>query len=140
VVAALAVTVGAQAATTVQQVPFSQPLTICNGDTVQLAGTLLVTASTTLTPSGGLAFAIHFQPQGVSGVDSTTGTIFRAVGLTRDVLVISPAGGITETFVNRFHIQATGGAQSYLVSNLFHITVTPDGTLRVIVDNFSSTC
>jgi len=140
VVAALAVAVSAQAATTVQQVPFSISVTICNGDTVQLTGTLLITTSTTSTPSGGLIAAVHFQPQGVSGVDTTTGTVFYAVGLTRDVSVSSPPGGFTETFVNQFHIQATGGAQSFLVTDLFHVTVTPDGTVSVSFDNFSSTC
>ena len=140
VVVALAVAVSAQAATTVQQVPFSISVTICNGDTVQLTGTLLITTSTTSTPSGGLIAAVHFQPQGVSGVDTTTGTVFYAVGLTRDVSVSSPPGGFTETFVNQFHIQATGGAQSFLVTDLFHVTVTPDGTVSVSFDNFSSTC
>jgi hypothetical protein len=66
--------------------------------------------------------------------------VFHAVGLTRDVSVTSPPGGFTETFVNRFHIQATGGAQSFLVTELFHITVTADGTVRATIDNFSSTC
>lgn len=73
-------------------------------------------------------------------MDLVTGTVFHATGLTRDLIVNSPPGGTTETFVNRFHIQATGGAESYIVSALFHITVTPDGTVRVEVDNFSSTC
>src|SRR6266568_5149517 len=93
VVAAFAVAVSAQAATTVERVPFSQPVTICNSDTVQLTGTLLVTTSTTSTPSGGLIAAIHFQPQGVVGTDTTTGTVFHAGGLTRDVSVTSPPGG-----------------------------------------------
>ena len=140
VVAALAVAVSAQAATTVQTVPLDFPVTICNGDQVDLTGTLLVTISTTLTPSGGLIAAVHFQPQGVSGIDTTTGTVFVAVGLTRDLIVFSPPGGFTETFVNQFHIQATGGAQSFLVTELFHITVTSDFTVRVIFGNFSVSC
>ena len=140
VVMALVAAVSAQAATTVQKVPFDETLVLCNGDTVELTGTLLTITSTTSTPNGGLIAAVHFQPQHVSGVDATTGTVFRAVGLTRDVSVISPPGGYTETFVNRFHIQATGGAESFLVTELFHITVTADGTVRVTIDNFSSTC
>ena len=140
VVMALAAAVGAQAGTTVQKEPFDRLVVICNGDVVELTGTLLTTTSTTSTPNGGLIAAVHFQPQGVSGVDATTGTLFKAVGLTRDVSVTSPPGGYTETFVNRFHIQATGGAQSFLVIELFHITVSADGTVRVMFDNFSSTC
>ena len=140
VVVALAAAAGAQAATTVQKEPFDATLLLCNGDTVELTGTLLTTTSTTSTPNGGLIAAVHFQPQDVSGVDATTGTVFHAVGLTRDVSVTSPPGGYTETFVNQFHIQATGGAESFLVTELFHVTVTPDGTVRVMFDNFSSTC
>jgi hypothetical protein len=139
-VMALTAAVNAQAATTVQKEPFDAMLLLCNGDTVELTGTLLTTTSTTSTPNGGLIAAIHFQPQNVSGVDATTGTVFHATGLTRDVSVTSPPGGYTDTFVNQFHIQATRGAQSFLVTELFHITVTADGTVRVTIDNFSSTC
>jgi hypothetical protein len=140
VVAALAVPAGAQAATTVQQFTFDATFTLCNGDPIHVAGPLLITASTTPTPSGGLMLAIHFQPQGVTGVDLSTGTVFRATGLTRDLIVYTPPGGYVETFVNQFHVQATGGAQSYIVTTVFHLAVTPDGTFRVYFDNMSATC
>lgn len=140
-VAGFAVTGGAaQAATTVERQTFDATFPICNGDLIHLSGPLLVTTTTTLTPSGGLIVASHFQPQGVSGVDLSTGTVFHATGLTRDLIVFSPAGGITETFVNQFHIQATAGADSYIVTELFHITISPDGTVRSYFDNFSATC
>jgi hypothetical protein len=140
-VAGFAVTGGAaQAATTVERQTFDATFPICNGDLIHLSGPLLVTTTTTLTPSGGLIVASHFQPQGVSGVDLSTGTVFHATGLTRDLIVFSPPGGITETFVNQFHIQATAGADSYIVTELFHITISPDGTVRSYFDNFSATC
>jgi hypothetical protein len=140
VVAALAVPVGAGAATTVQKTTFDATFALCNGDLIHVSGPLLVTFSETTTPTGGGLFAVHFQPQGVIGVDLVTGTVFRATGLTRDLTVSSPAGGMVETFVDRFHIQATGGAQSYIVSELAHITITPSGTVAVSFDNFASTC
>jgi hypothetical protein len=140
-VAGFAVTGGAaQAATTVERQTFDATFPICNGDLIHLSGPLLVTTTTTLTPSGGLIVASHFQPQGVSGVDLSTETVFHATGLTRDLIVFSPPGGITETFVNQFHIQATAGADSYIVTELFHITISPDGTVRSFFDNFSATC
>jgi hypothetical protein len=37
--------------------------------------------------------------------------------------------------VNRFRIQATRGEQ-YIVTELSHITVSPDGTIRSFFDNF----
>jgi hypothetical protein len=113
---------------------------LCNGDTLDLSGTLLDSVTTTATPSGGLIFAFHDNPQGISGIDTTTGTVFHATGLTREVDVFSPRGGVTFTFVNRFHIQATGGAQSFIVRETEHVTITPSGALTVAFDKFSSTC
>ena len=139
-VGALAAPLGAQAGTTVEKQPFDTTFPICNGDLIHLSGTLVAVISETTTPSGGEVLAFHFQPQGVTGVDLVTGTVFHATGLTRDLIVNSPAGGSTETFVNRFHIQATRGAESYIVSELFHVTVSPAGTVTVFFDNFSSTC
>jgi hypothetical protein len=137
---ALALPASATAATTVQRIPFETDVTACNGDTVHISGTLLETDSVTTTPAGGFTVAFHFQPQGISGVDQQTGVRFQATGLTRDLVVVTPAGGYAETFVNRFHIQATTGAQSFDVSETLHITVTPSGSVSVSFDNFSSTC
>jgi len=138
--AALTVPVGAHAQTTVEKITFDATVVLCNGNLVHISGPLLVTSTSTSTPSGGLLFAIHFQPQGVAGVDLSTGTRYRATGLTRDLAVNSPPGGFTETFVNRFHIQATRGAESFIVTETFHVTISPDGTIRVEFDNFSATC
>ena len=140
VMAALAVSTAASAATTVQRIPIDIEVGLCNGDTVDLSGTLLDSVVETATPSGGFVLAFHDNPQGLSGVDTTAGTVFHGTGLTRQVDVFSPAGGETFTFVNRFHIQATGGAQSFIVSETEHVTVTPSGAVTVSFDNFSATC
>jgi hypothetical protein len=139
-IAVLTVSVSAWAATTVQKIPFNGDVELCNGDILTLSGTVLDSVTTTTTPSGGLIVAFHDNPQGISGVDTTTGTVFHATGLTREVDVFSPPGGFTTTFVNRFHIQATRGAQSFIVSETVHMTVTPDGRVTVSFDNFSATC
>jgi hypothetical protein len=102
--------------------------------------TLLGVFTETATPSGGFVFSSHFQPQGVQGVDLVTGTIFRATGLTRDIVIFVPPGGITETFINQFHIQATTGEESFIVSEVFHITITANGDITAFVDNFRATC
>jgi hypothetical protein len=140
-IAALSVPAAAQAATSVQKAPFAGDVVLCtSGDVVHLSGTLLTTVTESQTSSGGFLEAIHFQPQGISGVDTTTGTDYHATGLTRDLLVSSPAGGSTETSVNRFHIQATRSAESFIVKGVFHITVSSTGTVRVVIDKFSATC
>ena len=138
--AALAMPVAAQASATTEKVPFDADVLACNGDVIHISGTLLSIFTVTTTPSGGFVVSSHFQPQGIKGVDLTTGTPYVATGLTRDILVVSPSGGSTETFVNRFHIQATRGAQSFIVSEVFHITVNANGDVTAFVDNFSSTC
>jgi hypothetical protein len=140
VTAAFAVPAGAQAATTTEQFTFDSTFPLCNGDLIHVSGPLLGIFSETTSPSGGEVVSFHFQPQNVTGVDLVTGTVFRATGLTRDLVVNSPAGGSTETFVNRFHIQATRGEQSYLITEVFHITVAPDGTVTVEFDKASATC
>jgi hypothetical protein len=140
VLAGFALAAGAEAATTVEHDTFDATFPLCNGDLIHVSGPLLVASTTTSTPSGGFIVAVHFQPQGITGVDLSNGTVFHATGLTRDLIVFSPAGGVTETFVNQFHIQATAGAESYIVTELFHITVSPDGTVRTFFDNFSATC
>jgi hypothetical protein len=132
--------VSAAASTTVVKEPWDVRITVCNGDTVHLTGTLLINSSLNYTASGGWSIAVHYQPQGVSGVDEQTGVKFNSTGLTRDIAVFTPAGGTVETYVNRFHIQATKGADSYDVSETFHVTVTPDQTVSVLFDNFSPAC
>jgi hypothetical protein len=139
-VAAVAMPVVAQASATTERVPFDANVIACNGDVIHISGTLLQIFTETTTPSGGFIVSSHFQPQGIMGVDLTTGTRYVATGLTRDIQVVSPAGGFTETFVNRFHIQATKGAESFIVSEVFHITVNANGDVTAFVDNFSSTC
>jgi hypothetical protein len=140
VVVALCVPAAAQAATTVQKVPFVGEVRLCSsGDIVELSGTLLVTSTATANPSGGFLFADLFQPQGISGVDTTTGTLYRGTGSTRDLFTVSK-GGVTETDANHFHIQATTGAESFIVREVFHIVFGADGTQRVFLDKFSVIC
>ena len=96
-VGALAAPLGAQAGTTVQKQTFDDTFPLCNGDPIHLSGPLLAVISETATPSGGEVLAFHFQPQGVTGVDLVTGTVFHATGLTRDLIVNSPSGGSTRS-------------------------------------------
>jgi hypothetical protein len=138
--AALAVPANAQAATTVDQIPLDATIFLCDGSAVHLQGQLMITSTWTAMPSGGFVVASQFQPQGVKGVGVTTGIVYIGTGVTRDLFVVSPSGSLIETFVNEFQIQATSGAESYIVREVFHFVFGPDGTLRVVIDKFSSTC
>lgn len=138
-VAMIASPMHAQAATTTEVIPFETDLVVCNGDLVHLSG------SPGRLPRDGDAIRwacrlVPFQPAGRHRSGSRHGTTFHATGLTRDISITTPSGGYTETFVNRFHIQATAGHESYIVSETLHITVTPDVNVTAFVDNFSACC
>jgi hypothetical protein len=103
-------------------------------------GQLLTVFTATANPAGGFVFSTHTQPQGIRGVDLQTGTAYLGTGLTRDLIFLSASGTSTFTFINRFHIQATAGEQSFDVSETLHITALADGTVTAFVDNFSAAC
>lgn len=137
--AGLALPAATNAAATTTTVPFDATVTACNFN-IQLNGSLLIIATTTSTPSGGFISTIHSQPQGVRGVDLVTGTSYIGTGLTRDTFIALPSGRLILTFVNEFHIQATAGGQSFVVSQRVHVTVTGDGTIAAVVDNLFTSC
>jgi hypothetical protein len=138
ILASLALASTAAAATTVEKdIPFEATVTGC-GDTIALSGTL-IGIFTEQELGGGLLLTFHFQPQGLSGT-SSSGVPYHGTGLTRETTVFTPRGGVTDTFVNRFHIVGTMGASTYYVKESFHITVTPTGEIAVFFDNFSLEC
>jgi hypothetical protein len=129
-----------QAATTItRDIPFDATIQGCT-EPIHLSGSLLGVFTETVTPSGGFVISFHFQPQGVSGVGLTSGAMYRGTGLTREIRVVTPSGGITSTFVNQFHIVGTAGAPTYDVREIAHFTVTPTGDITASFDNFSISC
>src|SRR4051794_32178505 len=137
VLAALVLPAAARAAATTVIAPLQFDVTACNGDTIRLSGQTLAVFTTTATPSGGATFSTHIQPQGIRGVDLQTGASYIGTGLTRNTFVAAPSGVTTITLVNRFHIQATAGGESFDAADLVHITVLPGGTVTAFVDNVS---
>ena len=137
---ALAMPLAAQAKGTVTKITFEDDVLLCNGDTVHLSGPLLIVDTITTTPSGGEIVTFRAGPQGIAGTDLATGIVYHATGVTRDSSITSPPGGFTETFINRFHIQATRGAESFIVTETFHVTITPTGAVTASIDKLSATC
>jgi hypothetical protein len=129
----------AQAATTIEKnIPFEATIDAC-GETIMLSGTLIGIFTEQPLPGGGFLVTFHFQPQGLTGT-SSSGVVYHGTGLTRETTVLVPSGGLTDTFVNRFHIVGTGGAPTYYVKNTVHLTVSPTGEIRASVDNASVEC
>ena len=129
----------AQAATTVERnIPLEATLEECD-ETITLSGTLIGIFTEQSLGSGGFLLTFHFSPQGVTGT-STSGATYQATGLTRETIVLVPSGGLSDTFINRFHIVGTGGAPTYYVRETVHLTVTPSGEITASVSNFSLEC
>lgn len=138
-VAGLAISVGtAGAFTTVEKIPFEVTLTEC-GETISLSGQLNVVFTVQELGGGGFLVTSHANPQGVTGA-SSSGARYQATGMTTSTTVSIPSGGFTATFVNRFHIVGTMGAPTFAVTDTLHITITPNGDVTAVVDNFSLKC
>lgn len=128
----------AQAATTVEKMPFDATFDAC-GETITLSGTVVAILTERPLTGGGFLVTFHFQPQGVTGT-SSSGVVYHGTGLTRDTSVQVPSGGLTDTFINRFHIVGTRGAPTFYVKETVHLTVSPTGEIRASVDNVSEEC
>jgi len=129
----------AEAATTIERnIPIQETFDAC-GETITLSGTLIGIFTEQPLPNGGFLITFHFQPQGVTGT-SSSGVTYHATGLTRETIVTVPSGGLTDTFVNRFHIVGTGGAPTFYVKETLHLTVSATGEITASVDNFSEEC
>jgi hypothetical protein len=137
--------VGAQATTvtTNEQVPvvvfaFVPCANDGAGELVLLEGTLHVLTHVTIDDQGGLHVKQHFQPQGVSGTGLTTGDTYRGTGVTQTEF--NAAAGFEQTSINNFRIVGQGPDNNFLVHSTFHVTVTPNGDVTSVVDNFSVEC
>jgi hypothetical protein len=129
----------AEAATTIERnIPIEDTIDEC-GETITLSGTLIGIFTEQPLPNGGFLVTFHFQPQGVTGT-SSSGVTYHATGLTRETIVTVPSGGLTDTFVNRFHIVGTGGAPTFYVKETLHLTVSATGQITASFDNFSEEC
>jgi hypothetical protein len=123
---------GANAApVTVQQDPFSLAVTICNGDTVDLTGTLQVVLN-------GNNLITDTHTLGLVGVDETTGTVYHGEQTYFDIQPGTSGAGI-ETLRTTM-VLAAPGAPTFRVMGHFHITVLSDGTIAVIFATDTTTC
>jgi hypothetical protein len=143
-VAALASTGGAGAAvTTNEQIPIGIGVFIScandgAGEVAVLSGTLHVLSAVTIDEQGGRDVVQHFQPQGVSGVGLQTGDRYQGTGVTQSEF--NDTAGLESTYVNNFRIIGQGPNNKLLVHSVVHVTITPNGHVSTVVDNFSVEC
>jgi hypothetical protein len=137
-VVALVISSAAAGETTRETIPFEATVTDC-GNTIQISGEVLAIFTVTESPSGGSVLHAHFQPQNLTGTDEL-GRRYNGTGLTRDMIISTPAGGASLTFVNRFHLVGTSGAPTFYVKETFHITITPAGEITADVGTSTMEC
>jgi hypothetical protein len=108
------------------------------GELVVLEGTLHVLTHVTMDDGGGLHVKQHFQPQGISGTGLTTGDTYHGTGVTQTEF--NATAGVEQTSINNFRIIGQGPDNNLLVHSTVHVTITPNGDVTSVVDNFSVEC
>jgi hypothetical protein len=107
------------------------------GDVVHLSGALHVKLDETFDSSGGLHFKMQMQPQGVSGVDLTTGAKYQGNGSTQTMEIFTGNGAVSLTSVNNFQIIGQGPDNNYTVHEIFHATINANGDVTAAIDNLT---
>jgi len=132
---------GATTNTVSQKIPVSIVAFLdCTGELVEVSGNLHVVTHETLNGNR-VTFTSHFQPMGLQGYGTVSGSMYNATGLTRQVNTVSLNGAQQSfTFVNRYHFVGTGGAASFYVKQTSHVTLNANGEVTSQVDNFDVTC
>ena len=135
------VSAAATTATFQQKVPVTLNVFLdCTGEMVEVSGNLHEVIHQTINGKR-VTFTSHYQPMGLQGYGTVSGSMYNATGVTRQVHSFSLTGAQqTFTFVNRFHFVGTGGAASFYIKQTSHFTVNANGELTSQVDNFDATC
>ncbi len=138
---ALAGSAGARAetVTTVEQIPLNFVRFGC-GELIELSGTLHIVSHVTFDAAGGLHFVSQTNPQGVTGIGLTSGTLYQGTGVGRFNINITAGGAVGFTAVSSFKIIGRAPPDNLLVQAIFHVTVNPDGTVTTVVQQFSVNC
>ena len=105
------------------------------GDVVHLSGPLHIVLEETVDSSGGVHIKEHFQPQGVSGVDLTTGAKYQATGGTQVQDIVTSNGATKFDLVNNFKIIGQGPDNNFTVHENLHFQVNANGDLTATVNN-----
>ena len=110
------------------------------GELVELNGPLHILLTFTINGNN-ISGKTHFQPEGISGVGLDTGDRYHATGVTQDHFKGSFNNGqFNQIFVNNFRIIGQDPGNNFLVHENFHLTITANGAVTAVHDNFSIDC
>lgn len=108
------------------------------GEEVEVTGNLLRVEHVTFDETGGFHLVTHENPQGVSGIGSTSGDKYRAVGVYQ-YNVYGRVGEVENGEWN-FLMIGQGPGNNLQIHFNFHVTVNPDGTVTSSHDNYHIDC
>jgi hypothetical protein len=136
---ALALVMPALAATVINiDIPISGTgvLNPCNGEILTFSGVDHFTLHLTLDNSGGF----HADAHDNIHVTATGDQGNTYVGNQEDNNPFNGKVGFETTFTLTFSEISQGSAPNFVVHEVFHITVHPDGTVTAFFDHFTATC
>ena len=110
----------------------------CNGEFVDIAGTIHTVSHTRARANGGSHVGFHQNFANVTGVGETSGTEYRIAGSASQRMNVGGAqvSSITvhEVFVSR------GSAPNEAIGIRMHVTVNADGETTALVDESPTEC
>jgi hypothetical protein len=110
------------------------------GEVVVFQGNLHAMASFTIN-NNHISGSVHFNPAGLTGIGTVTGTMYHASGITQLPFSESSVNGRFEvTFIDYFRIIGPGPGDNVLVHNHAHMVVNANGEVTVNFENFVTDC
>ena len=110
------------------------------GEAVAFSGTAHFLLTFTADAAGGIHGDFLVNGQGVTGTGLTSGAVYQFPVANRGSFDLTAANGYTQTFLESAALIGEGPAAKTELDILFHITVTPSGTVAVFIDSLTVKC
>lgn len=122
-------------------IPFTNSGTVnpCNGEVVQLSGSVNFRSHLTIDQNGGIHLVVHENAQGLSGVGCTTGAKYQ-VNSAEDQETNFKALPAESTFTMHSNVIGQGTVPNFVFHLTVHTTVNANGEVTALVLNTSSDC
>ncbi|WP_342598103.1 hypothetical protein MHB48_10825 [Psychrobacillus sp. FSL H8-0483] len=108
----------------------------CNGEVINFTGSVHVQGTGVFAPSGRFNGNIHNNIS-ITG-KGDMGNIYRGSETYNNFLNLVPGAITNETHTVR--MISKGSAPNFTMTQIFHITINPDGTVTVVVQQGQSKC
>ena len=112
----------------------------CTSAALNFSGMVHELFSQTANPNGGYHYHDHLNFDQFTAVDPVTGQQYTGFDQFDTHFNVSASVGYTQTESILFRLTSKGAATNEMLKFLYHVTVTPDGTVTSFVDHFSITC